>query len=715
MNKKTKGKSSKRTIKLNEGKIRRDRRSKSKKKINGLRKRELSSCFLGKVSKKNRGFSFVEPLSDEDLIEMNGILASKYNMSFNNFKEDLYIPKGRDKGANDKDIVLVKIVDYRKNYEGEVFEIVKRDTSNIVGIYEGSKDFGFVVPFKKGIATDIYVPRKSSKNAKSGDVVMVKITKFPKGDKKIEGEVLDIVSNVKDPMLDLKLVMAENNIGEDFPEKVKIELKNIPEDVSEEDIKFREDYTYLRTYTIDGEDAKDFDDAISILKHDNIFKLYVHIADVAEYIKEDSELDQEARLRGFSIYLVNKVIPMLPFEISNNICSLKANNMRLTLTLELDISEKGEVLSKKLSESYIIVDRRMTYTKVQDILDGKVDDIEKEDFKLMQELALILKEKRKKEGYISFSIPEPRLIADELGNIIAVEKREPRFSDEIIEQFMILANEEIAKIMQKENLPGIYRVHDKPDVFDVLDIAPVIQNIGYELKFLNDSKYDEARKIKKQGKDKNADTNIKVDITSKEYASYLSSLEGEPLNEIISMLLLRTMKLAKYSNMNLGHFGLGIQNYLHFTAPIRRYTDLFVHRVLKKYLRSSLSVNDRTKYLRASKKIADDATMIENKITNIEREYTDKKIAEFMQDKIGSIYDDAQIVSITDFAMFVKISGVIEGAVRYSDTEVQFNESLRQCTSKATGKIYKIGDMVRVRVESVDIIKGNVDLILFEN
>lgn len=678
--------------------------------------KNLNDYFIGKLFKKHRSFGFVEPLSPDELNKLN----NEFNVKFSNFREDLYISKRHLRSANDGDIVLVKILDFSKNYEGEVCKILKRDTSNIIGVYEAYNGFGFVVPYKKGLATDIYIPFKDSLKAKTGDIVLVKITKYAILNKKIEGAILKIISNQDDPLMDFKLILAENNILKDFPDKVKKELQNIPESVGNEEIKFRKDYTHLKTYTIDGDDAKDFDDAISIEKLDHSFKLYVHIADVSEYIKEGSELDQEARLRSFSIYLINKVIPMLPFEISNNICSLVAGKIRLTMTTEIEIDFNGNILSSNISESYIIVDRKMTYSIVQDILDGKIDDIEKDEFFNMKELAEILKKRRVKEGYINFSIPEPKLVADDMGNIIEIKKEERRFSDEIIEQFMILNNEIVAEYVQKNKLPSIYRIHETPDVSRILEIADILKNLGHEISFLNDNKYNEVKKEynkKKNDKEKGivglSDEdkeyfNSKVNITSKEYASYIDTLNGNELQDIISSLMLRTMKLAKYSNINIGHFGLGLRNYLHFTAPIRRYSDLLVHRILKRYLRGTLGINDIQKYSREVQKVSEDVTNNEIKITNMEREYISSKIAEYMEDKVGNEYE-GQIISITSFAIFIRILDVVEGSFRYSEEEYIFNDNIKEVKNINTGKVYKIGDKVNIKVSNVDTLKATID------
>lgn len=423
-----------------------------------------------------------------------------------------------------------------------------------------------------------------------------------------------------------------------------------------------------------GETAKDFDDAISIKKTGDFYHLYVHIADVSHYVKEDTEIDQEARLRGFSIYLIDTVIPMLDFKISNNICSLIEGKNRLTMTVYLKIDKNGNIIYEDISKSYINVDRRMTYTLVQDILDNKVNDNDKKDFKIMEELANILKKKRDNQGYIDFNILEPEFITNNDGKIIDIKPEERRFSDEIIEQFMLITNEVIGKFLKERNVPNIYRVHETPDIEKVLELKEVVEALGFKMEFLNNKKYlDSKNKYKRKLEEKNKNnktitsfrkdqklnrreerfkTNINIEPI--EYAKFLKSIEGNPLEEEISSILLRSMKIAKYSNLDIGHFGIATKNYTHFTAPIRRYTDLFVHRILKKVIANTLTINEKNQYVKQAKTIADGASMIESKIVGIEREYYNIKTAEFMEDKIGQEFE-GKISSITNFGIYVKI------------------------------------------------------------
>lgn len=714
-------------IKLNKTKDRNQRKellAKGRRNVADKMPNDLSFCFVGKLSKKNTGFGFIEPISD-DLIKS---LSKKYNTSFNNFNEDIYVTRELSMGANNDDIVLVRIFDQKKHYEGKIIKILKRNTNNITGIYEASDNFGFVKTRNKSFSTDIYIRKENSMNAKTGDAVLIQITKYPEGDKKTEGKVLKIITNKDDSLLDLKILLAENNIDVDFPDKVKKELLNIPDEVLENELKNRIDYTSLRTYTIDGEDAKDFDDAISIKKTQDTYHLYVHIADVSQYVKEGSEIDQEARLRGFSIYLLNTVIPMLDFKISNKICSLIENNIRLTLSIYFKIDKNGNIIDKKISESYINVDRRLTYTLVQDVLDNKLEDKDKKDFKLMKELALILKKKRDKDGYIDFNIPEPHFITNKDGKIISIEPEIRRFSDEIIEQFMLISNETIGKYMKEKSLPLIFRVHEQPDIDKVLELKDVIEGLGLNVKFLNNKKYsDSKREYYKRLEEKNRRTidgirgeqkkqqvydkfKSKIDITPKEYADFLIQLKDHPLGDIVSNILLRSMRIAKYSEIDLGHFGIATDNYSHFTAPIRRYTDLFVHRILKKHLQNNLTIVERNQYFKEAKTIAEGASMIESKIVGIEREYYDIKTAEFMENKIGQEFD-GRISSITNFGIYVSIFGSVEGLIRYVNMEdyIEFDSIKRQAKERSSNKLYKLGDKIKVRLTSVDVKEGNID------
>ncbi len=696
---------------------------------------DLSFCFVGQLAKKNKGFGFVEPIDNDKLNE----LSKRFKIDLKNFNEDIYIPKEYSLNANNEDYVLARIIDQKRHYEGKIIKILERNTNNITGIYEENINFGFVKPTNRSYSTDIYIKQGNNNGAKNGDAVLVQILKFPEKDKKTEGKILKVITNKEDPLLDLKLILAENNIDEDFPDKVKKELENLPNEVYDHELKHRTDYTGLRTYTIDGETAKDYDDAISIKKTGNIYHLYVHIADVSHYVKEDSEIDQEARLRGFSLYLINKVIPMLDFKISNNICSLKEGSNRLTLTVYLKIDNNGDIIHKNISESYINVNRRMTYTLVQDILDKKIEDRDYKDFKAMEELALILKRKRKEKGNIDFNLPEPEFIINEEGKIIDIKAETKRFSSEIIEQFMVLTNEVVGSYMKNKNLPVIYRVHEEPDIDKVLELKEVVEALGFKIDFLNNKKYIDSKKayrrkiennqnnqnnkyknninnnlsnmrtnLKKQNKEAHLKSNIKIE--PKEFSSFLDKLKGNDLEEIISGLLLRTMRLAKYNNIDLGHFGLATNSYSHFTAPIRRYTDLFIHRILKKSLNNTLTINEKNQYLKQAKIVADGASLIETKLTNIEREYHDIKSAEFMENKIGYEYDGT-ISAITNFGIYVKIFNAIEGLIRYVNMEdyIEFDEITRQAKAQQSNKIYKLGDKVKIKISAVDLKEGNID------
>lgn len=689
---------------------------------------DLSFCFVGKLAKKNKGFGFVEPISD---VEINDLIK-KYKVDLSNFNEDIYISKEQSMGANNNDIVLVRINDQKRHYEGTVIRILKRNTENITGIYEASDNFGFVKPLDRSFSTDIYIRKEDSLDAKSGDAVLVYITKYPERDKKTEGRIIKVLADKTDPLIDLKILLAENNIEEDFPEKVKKELKYIPTEVKDNDLVGRTNYTGLRTYTIDGENAKDFDDAISIKKTGNFYHLYIHIADVSHYVTEESEVDQEARLRGFSIYLLNKVIPMLDFKISNNICSLIAGENRLTMTVYLKIGHNGDIIESNISKSYINVDRRMTYNLVQDILDKKIEDKDKNDFLVMEELAKILKKKREEKGYINFDLPEPEFILDKDGRIIDIKPENRKFSDEIIEQFMLLANETVGQFMKDKRLPVIFRVHEEPDIDKVFEIKDVIEALGFKVAFLNNQKYTDSKKeyykrldnksknksihgIRGEQKRKQQYERFKsnIRVSSKEYSDFLNSIENKDLKEIVSGIMLRSMRLAKYSEIDLGHFGISTESYSHFTAPIRRYPDLFVHRVLKKSLDKTITINEKNQYNKQARRVAEGATMIESKIVALEREYYDIKTAEFMDDKIGKEFE-GKISSITNFGIYVKLFGSVEGLVRYSDmdTFVEYNERTRQGLEKKTNTIYKLGDSVKVKVIAVDKKEGNIDFIL---
>ena len=484
--------------------------------------------------------------------------------------EDAFIPPKSVNGALNGDKVRISIYKQKegsRKAEAKIIKIIKREKETVVGIFQKSKNFGFVVPDDKKFLTDILISKKKCKEAKNNDKVIVKILKYPENGKNAEGEVLEILGNVDTAGVDMLSIIKEYGLPNTFGEDVKEEVKNVPQKVEEFEYVKRRNLTEETCFTIDGEDAKDLDDAIFVKRLDNgNYILDVHIADVSHYVKEGSALDREAILRGTSVYMFDRVIPMLPFELSNGICSLNAGEDRLALSCTMEIDKKGIVVSSDVYKSIIRVTKRMSYTNVNKILNNLDEEVTKEYeeyidcFKAMEELAIILKERRLKQGYLNLDIPESKLVLDSAGKCIEVKKYELTFANEIIEQFMLTANETIAEKFYWLEAPFIYRVHEEPDIDKIKETNKFLFNIGYKIKATKDN------------------------IKPKSFAEVLDKIKGTEYEKVISTLILRTLKVARYEAENKGHFGIASSYYCHFTSPIRRYPDLFIHRVISEYI-----------------------------------------------------------------------------------------------------------------------------------
>lgn len=555
-----------------------------------------------------------------------------------------------------------------------------------IGTYEKSRNFGFVVPDFKRLPTDIYISKKNSKKAKNGQKVLVQVTKVPKNNKSLEGIIVDVIGNADSRDIEMKCLAKEFDIPSEFPDEVKKEAKNLKQFIDKKDISNRVDFRGINIFTVDGEDTKDFDDAISIKKEkDGMYNLGVYIADVSYYVHDKSEIDKEAVKRGTSIYMLDRVIPMLPFELSNGICSLNAGEDRFVLAIEMKIDKNGIVKSSKISKGIINVKERMTYTNVQKILEDSDEEITNrykayiKDFKLMEELARILKNRRNKNGSLNLNIPETKIIFDENGKVIDIRKYELSFANEIIEQFMLTANEEIAETFYKLNLPFIYRVHETPDLDKIEE--------------LNKELYDWEYKI-------NVDE--KGEVSPLEFSKILNQIEGKPEEKVISTLILRTLKIARYESENKGHFGIASKYYCHFTSPIRRYPDLFIHRVISEYLNNNNKLPEKKKKLLTAqaKQYADSSSEREKIAQTIEREAEDIKKAEFMEDKIGEEYDGI-VSGVTSFGIFVELDNTVEGLIRFENLGEDYfvyNEDKKILVGERTGETFKIGDKVKVKV-----------------
>lgn len=578
-----------------------------------------------------------------------------------------------------------------------------------VGVFQKSKNFGFVVLDDKKIKTDIYISKKNSKKAKNNQKVVVQILKLPEKNKKAEGKILEILGNINQAGVDMMSLIKEYDLPYEFPESVINEAKAIKQEVSKKDIPNRLDLRNKIIFTVDGEDAKDLDDAVSVekLKNGN-YLLNVSIADVSYYVQEKSKLDKEAIIRGTSIYMLDRVIPMLPKELSNGICSLNQKEDRFAITVLMEINSKGEVVSSDIQKSIIKVTRRMSYKEVQTILDVinneedkkifNLKDKEKlleeckpyfEHFKRMEELANILKQKREKAGSLNLDIPESKITLNEQGVAIKVEKYDMYFANEIIEQFMLTANETVAEKFYWLEAPFIYRVHEVPDEEKIDESNKFLWNLGYKIKGNKDN------------------------IHPKAFAEVLEEVKGKPEERVVSNLVLRTLKVARYEAENKGHFGIASKYYCHFTSPIRRYPDLFIHRIISKYLEENyqLKESEIEKYSGQAVKYAQRSSEREKIAQKVERDAESIKKAEYMQSKIGKEYEGI-ISSITSFGMFVELPNTVEGLIHFEDLGNEYfiyDEERRTLQGEKSKKIYKIGDSIKVCVIFADKLTRKVD------
>ena len=557
--------------------------------------------------------------------------------------EDVFIPSKSVNGALNGDTVLINIFKPKTNErraEGKIVKVLKRDKDTIVGIFQKSRNFGFVVPDDKKFDTDIFISKNKCLNARNNDKVVAKIIKYPEKGKNAEGEIVEVLGNIDLAGVDMLSVIKEFDLPNEFPLPVTLEAMGIPQEIDKKDIKNRKDFRDIHPiFTIDGEDAKDLDDAVFVQKNeDGTYLLEVHIADVSYYVKEDSILDKEAIKRGTSVYMFDRVVPMLPFELSNGICSLNAGEDRFALSCIMEIDSSGNVISSDVCKSVIRVTERMSYTDVYKIITNSDEEIVKKYekyiscFKDMEELAHILKDRRLKQGYLNLDIPESKIVLDDNGKAIEVKKYELNFANEIIEQFMLTANETVAEKFYWLEAPFIYRVHEEPELEKINEANKFLFNIGYKIKASKDN------------------------IRPKVFAEVLEKIKDTEYEKVISTLILRALKIARYEAENKGHFGIASKYYCHFTSPIRRYPDLFIHRIISEYIKNGYHLNEeRIQELEGKAiKYAESSSDCEKVATKAEREAEDIKKAEFMEDKIGEEFDGI-ISSITSFGMFVEI------------------------------------------------------------
>lgn len=618
--------------------------------------------------------------------------------------DEIYISKENSKNALNGDRVLIEITEEKnkiKKAEGKIVKILKREKDTVVGIFQNNKNFGFVIPDDKKLGTDIFISKKNFGKARNNHKVLVKILKYPEKNKNAEGKVIEVLGNVNEAGVDMLSLIKEHNLPYKFPEEVKKEAEKFGNKIEEKEIKNRRDKRNDIVFTIDGADAKDLDDAVSVKKLENgNYVLDVHIADVSHYVKENSLLDKEAVIRGTSIYMLGRVIPMLPRELSNGICSLNEGVDRLTLSCSMEIDKKGNVIFVDVYKGVINVTKRMTYEIVQKILDGSNDKEIKEyriytdKFKLMEELAKILKNRRIEKGYLNLDIPESKIDLDIDGKVVNISKYETSFSNEIIEQFMLTANESIAEKFYWLDAPFIYRVHEKPDFDKIQELNKFLYTLGLKIKADKDNIYP------------------------KEFEKVLEEIKGKEEEKVISTLLLRTLKVARYEDKNEGHFGIASKYYCHFTSPIRRYPDLFIHRIISKYLENNYDVDEKfkDKYKKEAEDKAKKSSEREKVATTVEREAEDIKKAEYMENKIGEEYEGI-VSSVTQFGIFVELENTVEGLIRFEDLGNEYfiyDEERKMLIGERTKKSYKIGDKVKIKVKNANKLLRQVDFEILE-
>ena len=612
--------------------------------------------------------------------------------------DDVFIPEEESGGALQGDEVEIQITrgagpNTGQRQEGKVIKILKRGMSRIVGYYQKNKSFGFVLPDNQKFLQDVFVPEEKSKGAVTGHKVVVKLTSYGGDGKKPEGEVVEILGHVNDPGTDVLSIAMSYELPIEFPEKVMNQAERVAKPVSEADRFGRRDLRDVRMVTIDGEDAKDLDDAVSLEVRDGSFYLGVHIADVTNYVQENSALDREAKKRGTSVYLADRVIPMLPHTLSNGICSLNAGEDRLALSCLMKIDENGTIVDHEICESVIRVDRRMTYTAVKQILEDEDEEqCRKYEefipmFREMARLSSILREKRHRRGAVDFDFPETKVILDEQGRPVELKAYERNTATKLIEDFMLAANETVAEDFFWREIPFVYRIHEAPDEEKIRKLAIFLHNFGYTMHIGNH------------------------EVHPKEIQKLLAKVEGKPEEPMIARLALRSMKQAKYTPENEGHFGLAASCYTHFTSPIRRYPDLQIHRIIKETLRGRMDEERIRHYQSILEEVTKHASETERRAEEAERETVKLKKVQYMKNFIGEEYEGV-ISGITKWGMYVELPNTIEGlvhVVNMTDDHYEYIEDRYEMQGINTGKTYRLGQKVCVRVMAANELQRTID------
>lgn len=642
---------------------------------------EKMNLIRGKIEMNKKGFAFLIP-EDEN-------------------EQDIYIHSSDLLSAMNNDIVIVRLEKkgVRDNRpEGVVIRIIERAIHQVVGTFEDSREFGFVIPDDSRIPNDIFIHKNDMNGAVAGHKVIVQLTKYPEGRKSAEGEIIQILGHKNDPGIDIISIIYKHGIKMDFPSEVLEQAASTPDEISEADLTGRRDLRNETIVTIDGADAKDLDDAVRVERLENgNFLLGVYIADVTHYVTEKSPIDKEAYERGTSVYLVDRVIPMIPHRLSNGICSLNRGEDRLTIGCEMEINRNGEVVSHEIFQAVIRTTERMTYSDVNKILVEKEEELRVKFevlvpcFEKMAELAQILRHKRMKRGAIDFDFKEAQVLVDDEGKAIDVVIRERSVGERLIEEFMLCANETVAEHFHWLDVPFIHRIHESPDEAKLEHFFEFLAGLGYVVK------------------------GTANDVHPLELQKVLERVKGKKEEMVISKLMLRSMKQAKYDPVSIGHFGLSTQFYTHFTSPIRRYPDLIVHRLIRTYLLQG-NMTDKTlkKWKKQLPEIAKHTSEMERAAVDTEREVDDLKKAEYMLDKIDEEFTGI-ISSVTSFGLFVELENTVEGLVHVSymiDDYYHYSDRHHALIGEMTGKVYRIGEEVKVKVINVNMDEHAVDFIL---
>ena len=652
---------------------------------------------------QNDGIIFEDDSKRYVAVKTSNILKCVYEAKSEKFGfglvengEDIYISSRNSNGAMDKDEILVQKIEGNHKTEGQVVKVLKRNTKKVIGVFNKNNNFGFVVPINKKIE-DVYIPKKQTIGYKNGVVVEAQITKYATTTSKAEGKIIRVIAGKRDDKSELKSLGISYGLDlmQDFSFDIKQELKNIPSKVNDDDITDRVDRTNERVFTIDASDAMDLDDAVQVKKQGDNYLLSVYIADVSHYVKDGSNLDKEAIYRGTSIYIPGTVIPMLPKKLSNGICSLNQGVKRLTLAIDILFDDGGNVIESNVFKSIIRVTKKMSYDNVYKVIIG--ENVKgymeyKDDIMQMKELAILLNKKRVESGSINFDIPETKVVLDENGNVVDIKPYEITIANKIIEEFMLAANMQIAEKFYFLDLPFIYRIHEKPDEEKLRDLNEVLNAYNIHIKAVKN-------------------------IHPKTLSDILDKVEDEEEKKIISSYMLRTLKLAKYSEECIGHFGLAAKYYCHFTSPIRRYPDLFIHRVISDYIDSGYMLDDKkiSKYSSDAIEYAKSSSSAEKQATTIERDFDDLYKCIYMNNYIGEEFD-AVISNVTPFGIFVRLENTVEGLISFDNINdldyYIYDEKKHRLIGERTSKIFKIGDKLKVKLVKSDVALREIDFMI---